>query len=302
MKILVVGLGSIAKKHIAVLKQLDKDLELFALRSVHSISSEEGVVNINSLEECNHIKLDFAIISNPTHLHKDAILKLIPLQIPLFIEKPLFDKLGNIELLDEIHSKKIRTYVACNLRFLDSIIWVKKKLVSKRINEVNVYCGSYLPDWRPGQDFRNIYSANKEMGGGVHIDLIHELDYIYWLFNKPDNVNFFGSNRSSLEISSIDYANYMLSYEDFNVNVILNYFRKDSKRSFEVVCEDGTFYTDLLKNNVFWNGEKIFESSQQIKDTYQTQMSFFLNEVLTGKEFNTISEAYEVLKICLERA
>lgn len=301
MKVLVVGLGSIAKKHITVLKQLDENLELFALRSAPNVHVEEDVVNINSLEECNHIKLDFAIISNPTHLHKDAILRLLPLEIPLFIEKPLFDKLGNNELLDEIHKKKIRTYVACNLRFLDSIIWVKEKLASKRINEANVYCGSYLPNWRPGQDFRSIYSANKEMGGGVHIDLIHELDYIYWLFNKPNKVQFFGSNLSSLKISSTDYANYLLSYQDFNVNVVLNYFRRDAKRSLEVVCEDGTFYVDLLKNNVFWNGEKVFVSTQQIKDTYNIQMEFFLNRVLIGEDFNTINEAYEVLKICLEK-
>src|SRR5690606_14944767 len=127
----------------------------------------------------------YIIISNPTFKHKETIVNLLPLGLPLFIEKPLFDKLDGEFLLHAIKEKNLITYVACNLRFLDCLKFIKDFILGKRINEVNIYCGSYLPDWRQGVNFREIYSANKDMGGGVHIDLIHEIDYANWIFGNP---------------------------------------------------------------------------------------------------------------------
>jgi len=127
------------------------------------------------------------------------------------------------------------------LRFLECIGFIKEKiqfLNNRALNEVNVYCGSYLPEWRPGIDYKKSYSANPELGGGVHRDLIHELDYLYWLFGQPKAVNRFLRSQSSLAISSFDYANYLLDYDGFSANVILNYFRRDAKRSMELVFSD----------------------------------------------------------------
>jgi len=190
--------------------------------------------------------------------------------------------------------------VACNLRFLNCLRFTKTFITHKRINEVNIYCGSYLPEWRPDRNFRDVYSANKEMGGGVHLDLIHELDYAYWLFGKPLNTRRTTSSNSSLTIDAPDYGNYLLQYEKFNVNIVLNYFRRDAKRTLEIVCDDGTLNVNLLKNEVFWNETLIFESDQKISRTYFDQMLFYTNDILTRKtSFNSVNEAYEILKICL---
>ena len=143
--------------------------------------------------------------------------------------------------MDLITNKGIKSYVACNLRFLDCISFIKDnlpQLLNKKLNEVNVYCGSYLPDWRPNADFRAAYSAKAELGGGVHLDLIHELDYVYWLLGIPKQVNRTFKSQSSLSIGSIDYANYILDYNGFCANVVLNYYRRDSKRTLELVFED----------------------------------------------------------------
>lgn len=304
MKVLIIGLGSIAKKHIAALHQLDKTAEIFALRSNSSSKSDlSGVVDIYNLNDINVSYFDFVLISNPTSEHFSTIQHLVEFNIPLFIEKPLFSEInqGTQTLVDEIEAKGITTYIACNLRFLDCIKELKTLLKDEKINEVNVYCGSYLPDWRPGEDFRTVYSANKEMGGGVHIDLIHELDYVYWLFGNPDQTNSFFSNTSSLQISAYDYANYLWTYKTFSASIILNYFRKDSKRSIEVVTDNGTYYVDLLKNSIEFNNKCIFASSNRIADTYYNQIEFFVDNILKGKEkFNTIEEANTILKLCMK--
>lgn len=302
MNVLIIGLGSIAQKHINALYKIDESMKIFALRSTNISKTYLNVTNIFDLNQIKELSIDFVIISSPTHKHLENIQSLLEYNLPLFIEKPVFHTLEAKDILYKIEALNIKTYVACNLRFLDCLQFTKDYLTNKRINEVNIYCGSYLPDWRPGKDYKKTYSANKDEGGGVHIDLIHEIDYTYWLFGKPLDVQRIFSNKSSLSINANDYANYTLSFSHFNVSIILNYFRRDAKRTLEVVLENETVLIDLLKNNVYRNNCVIFESNKTISDTYETQLRFFI-DYINGykKEFNPVKEAYEILKICLEK-
>ncbi len=302
MKVVIIGLGSIAQKHIYALRKIDRDVELIALRHSRNSSNFEGVKNIYSYEEIVRERPDFVIISNPTIEHYSTLEKLSGYHIPLFIEKPLFATIGDKEdkLVGSIVNSKVPTYVACNLRFHKGLIEVKKLLKGKRIEEVNIYCGSYLPDWRPNVDFRQVYSANKKMGGGVHIDLIHELDYLYWIFGEPKNTRALFKNNSSLNITAYDYANYLWEYDRFCASVILNYYRKDAKRTLEIVTNEGTYELDLIKNEITYGDKVIFDEAQEVYDMYYNQMLFFLNDILkAGKKFNPIQEASKVLKLCL---
>lgn len=303
MKILVVGLGSIGKKHVKTIKSLQPQAEIFALRSRKDAEIYPQVTNIYNFDEIALITFDFAIIANPTSEHKKTIEQLIEYGITLFIEKPICPSLDIKDTVDTVIRKEIQTYVACNLRFLNCIKFIKEKLPhmqNKKLNEVNVYCGSYLPEWRPNFDFRKTYSAIAELGGGVHIDLIHELDYLYWLFGMPEGVKRNFRSQSSLSVSSFDYANYLLDYNGFCANVVLNYYRREPKRSLELVFDDETWEIDLLKNQIICNNQTIFSSEQRITDTYQTQMEYFINSLNEKTNtFNTLSDAYDVLKICL---
>nr|WP_314289715.1 Gfo/Idh/MocA family oxidoreductase [uncultured Capnocytophaga sp.] len=304
MKVLIIGLGSIALKHIKALQELYPSVVIYALRRKGEPSKGiMGVVEIFDIDEIAIDTLSFILISNPTAVHYQTIKEVIAYKKPLFIEKPLFDALSKEtkELITEVEKQEITTYVACNLRYLECIAKTKKLLANKRVNEVNVYCGSYLPDWRPNIDFRKVYSANKEMGGGVHIDLIHELDYVYWLFGAPIHTQSFFSNKSSLNITAYDYANYLWEYDDFSVSVVLNYYRRDRKRTLEILTDEGTYLVDLLRNNISYNDELVFQSRQVPLETYTAQMQFFVEEILNKQtKFNTIVEGYKVLELCLQ--
>lgn len=305
MNVLIVGLGSIAAKHIKALNEINGDIHLYALRSGATSEKMTGITDIYNLNEVD-VTFDFAIISNPTHLHYAFIEILADKGIDLFIEKPPVSSLHNVEsLMSKIEAKNTLTYVACNLRFHPCIQFLKKRLEElpgKKINEVNIYCGSYLPDWRPGKNFREIYSANAEMGGGVHLDLFHELDYTYWLFGKPNKSAGIRRNSSSLDISASDYANYILEYDNFTASIILNYYRRDAKRTIEILFEDETWNVDLIKNTITRNdGVEIFsDSTFSVVKTYTDQMNYFINILKVGKEqMNTFAQSVEVLKLCL---
>jgi len=305
MKVLIIGLGSIGKKHVQALKSLYPNVEIFALRSKTDADKYFDVINIFKLEDIASIIVDFVIIANPTSEHKKTIIQLIEYELPLFIEKPIYSSLDIKEIVSEITKKGFLTYVACNLRFLDSIVFIKNKLSQLqniKLNEVNVYCGSYLPNWRPKVDFRKAYSSLVELGGGVHIDLIHELDYIYWLFGTPNEVKRNFRSQSSLSIPVFDYANYILDFNGFCTSVVLNYYRRDPKRSLELVFDNETWVVDLLTNMITCNNQIVFKSDQRISDTYTIQMDYFINCVNEKTNtFNSIIDAFNVLKICLDK-
>lgn len=302
MKILIIGLGSIAKKHINALRSLDLKVEFFAFRSSENAVNFDEVKNLYSWDTIDIKRFDFILLSNPTSLHHDLLEKLQDFEIPLFIEKPLFAETSEeAEKLVENYTKSNRiTYVGCNMRFLNCLQKVKELLPNEHINEVNSYSGSYLPDWRPSQDFRKVYSSHPEMGGGVHLDLIHELDYTYWIFGEPIRVDKLLRNKSHLNIEAIDYANYRLEYGTFCSSIILNYYRKSPKRSLEIICESGTYTIDILRNKICFEGKEIYISEQKFIDTYKDQMRFFIDKIMSKKEkFNTVNEAYKILDLCL---
>ena len=278
MKILIIGLGSIAKKHITAISEVVDKFEIFALRSNPNPNIYPGVTNVATVEG----NYDYALITSPSINHLSDIKKLSKKQIPILVEKPF---LINKEQIDELKtlSPTPNIYVACNLRFVPSFLKFVDE-VSKdksKINEVTSYCGSYLPNWR-ATDYRQSYSAQTKLGGGVNLDLIHEFDLLYYMFGKPNNVIKRNKKYSTLEIDSYDYSNYILEYNKFEATIKLNYFRKDYKRYIEIVKENKTYYYEF--------------NQKELSISYIKQMDYFINN---KNYMNNPTEALEVLNIVL---
>ncbi len=300
----MIGLGSIGKKHAAALRAVVPHAEISALRSTNTGGAVEGIRNVSSFADVKG-RPEFVIISNPTAMHRETVLAASEWGSPLFIEKPLFHALEGSEVVAEkISQSGIRTYVACNLRFLSVLTFVKEWMAEHRprINEVNIYCGSYLPEWRPGTDFRKSYSANESMGGGAHLDLIHEIDYCCWLFGFPQSSVSVRGRMSSLRIDAVDAASYHLRYPEFHANITVNYFRRDARRELEIVTEEETIRCDLRANTVTSvpSGAVLFRGSDTIADTYVRQLQYFIGRITDGTPMmNDFNEALRILRVAL---
>jgi len=302
MKVLIIGLGSIAKKHINALQKINSRVEIFALRRTKATTEVDGVKSIFYFSDIP-TDINFVIISNPTSEHYTTVVEILKLKKPIFLEKPSFTNLNQAdEILSLVKQNQIAIYTAFNLRFHPAIVWLKENIESYRVFEVQAYCGSYLPNWRHGVDYRNNYSAKSELGGGVHLDLIHEIDYILWIFGEPQKSNIFLNKVSDLEINSIDSATYILEYDSKTISIRLNYFRRDPKRTIEIVTDKSTLYVDLLNNKIVdSNNEILFESDEQILETYFHQMNYFVNMITEVHSFmNDISESTKTLKYALQ--
>ncbi len=303
MNILIVGLGSIAKKHIRALDDLGIHTDIVALRSSDTSQPLEGVQSISNISEL--IKTpDFAIVSNPAPLHLQTIEKLLPLQCPLFIEKPLALTLEGIDdTIKKIEEAGVKTYIGCQMRHHPCLRHLRETMNIKdcTIKSVTVYDGSYMPNWVPDKDFTKTIRVSEEVSGGVHMELIHEMDYVYWLFGNPENIQKEFKRTGILGVDIIDDAHYDLAYSGFTATIDVNYIDKTAKRSIQIETDNSVILADLLAGKIFENDQEIFSTDWTMREVLKAQMQYFLEAL--EKEIpplNSVQEGLKVLQMALQ--
>ena len=306
MHIAFYGLGSIAKRHIrniyTILEQKGEIPEIDVFRhkkkGIQEADIKEMVANVYSEKELEDKHYDIIFITNPTSQHFETIKKCVPHTDHMFIEKPVFE--DSSKNIDDLKLKKNCVYyVACPLRYTSVIQYIKNNVDLTRVFSIRAISSSYLPDWRPGTDYRETYSAHKEMGGGVSTDLIHEWDYLTDLFGMPEKVLYVGGKFSELDIDSDDLAVYIGVYKDRLIELHLDYFGRKTVRELTLYTSDEVISADLLdgKINYLKSGETV--DVHEARDNYQKrELQHFLN-ILDGKVINdsTVDHAVRVLKI-----
>ena len=190
-------------------------------------------------------RYDMAFITNPTSLHAAALELVRGRAGALFIEKPIFSAEETGRNLSDLLPAGQKAYVAAPMRWCGAMLALKKHLPELHPDCARVICSSYLPDWRPGVDYRTVYSAHKAMGGGVTIDLIHEWDYLVELFGKPERLYNLRGQYSELEIDSDDVSLYIARYPHLLAEVHLDYFGRGYRRSIELFCPTGSAVADF---------------------------------------------------------
>jgi predicted dehydrogenase len=213
MRALVVGGGSIGRRHLRNLKTLGAEhLGLVETDSSRreAIADELPVVGFCRLQEGLDWAPNLVIVATPTHLHAEQALEIVRGGFPILVEKPLsHTDAGISEIAQLVESKKIVSLVGCNMRFHPGPVKVKQLLEEGRLGRIlfaRVHSGSYLPDWRPNTDYRRNYSARVETGGGCILDCIHEIDLARWYLGEVDSVFCSAGHLSSLEIETEDVA------------------------------------------------------------------------------------------------
>ena len=276
-KVLFTGIGSIAKQHIKNLKSTGDSYIVDALRRKNKPTDGISTIYTDYDEVPNDY--DIIFITNPTSLHYEAITKLKDKTKNMFIEKPIFDIPKDCEF-----SKGVN-FVAAPLRFNSEIKKLKQYVETHNVYAFRAICSSYLPDWRKG-DYRKCYSAKKEMGGGVELDLIHEIDYLKWIFGNFSNIKRLSAKKSNLEINSNDIALYLFENKDVLGSLHIDYFGREPMRKIEIFSQNETKTFDLLNCS---------------NDMTIEQMQYFIKCVKNKNLncYNTPKEAIESLEAAL---
>ena len=307
-KIAFCGLGSIAKRHLKnvstyLASQGDTCMVDLYRSSLGSPLPEElkSLVSEAFLyaDDIPADKLyDVVFVTNPTSMHYETVMRFAPHTKSFFIEKPIFDSIDiNKQIFKVIESKP--TYVACPLRYNAVLQYMKENINSEDVICARAMSSSYLPDWRPGQDYRKTYSAHKDLGGGVSIDLIHEWDYLTWLFGMPTECHSMINKVSNLEIDSDDLAIYIGKNGNTTFELHLDYFGRQTQRTLDLFMVDDTIHCDLIAGTVSYLKEGRTITLESERNAYQLAEIAHFFEIINNKTINdsTPEHAYQVLKI-----
>ena len=244
MKVLIVGYGSIGKKHYEILHTFEQ------IDSIDLITKQkiEGPTSYTDLTKVPNLNIyDYFIIASITSKHYEQLQYICSHTKSkiILVEKPLYDKqYKDIQTDNQI-------FIAYNLRFHPIISTLRALLNNETVYYANVFCGQYLPTWRPSQDYRKSYSASKKEGGGVLRDLSHELDYALWLFGDIEQIDTINTKISDLEIDSDDiFSALIVTNKHVIVNLTVDYISKVALRKLTIHTKNHTYEADLIQNTL----------------------------------------------------
>jgi predicted dehydrogenase len=243
-RVLVVGCGSIGRRHAGNAAKLASVsiVDAMAERAVETARSL-GVAACASLEEGLAGKPDGVVVATPHHTHLPVALAALAAGADVLIEKPLAAGLDGIaDFLTQAERLGRRVRVVCNMRFHPAVAALRQAL--PRLGRplfARAQYGNYLPDMRPGADYRTLYCARADAGGGVILDAIHEIDYLVWLFGPVERVSAEAGRIGDLDIDVEDYAALALAHRSgVRSEIHLDYLQRSKRRGCEIVGTEGT--------------------------------------------------------------
>lgn len=298
-RVLIVGMGSIGKRHARVIKQLRPEWETVALRRQVPVEPLENVDHcVASLDKALQLNPGIAVIANPASHHVATAVPLAEAGVHLLVEKPLSSMAGDVPaLLDACRRNRVVLMTAYNMRFLPSLQrfrqWVHEGRVGQVLS-VRSEVGQYLPSWRPGGDYRENVSAQAALGGGALLELSHEIDFLRWIFGEIDWVNAALLRQSALEIDVEDTVHLVLGFRQDGqrrplvASVDIDFIRHDTTRNCTAIGETGSLRWNAMGGKIeFYPAggtawQLLDELPSQRDDSYLAEWRHFLACIETG--------------------
>lgn len=314
-RVLVVGLGSIGKRHLRIIRELlpDADIRVLHHRRCTDVPKYSNGC-VRDIRAACDFQPHIAVIASPATQHLESAVRLAGIGCHLLIEKPLSDSVDGIdELIAERDRHKVKIQVAYNLRFHSALEFFRNQIQRDRVGKIlSVRCeiGQFLPTWRPGTDYRKGVSANRSLGGGVLLELSHELDYLRWIFGDVKSLSANLKKHSKLEIDVEDSAYLTMTFSSKESNegptasLCMDFIRHDTTRTCTAIGENGTLKWNALTGVVeLWEEnadgwEELFIHQHQRDDTYRLEWISFLESVNEQKETQIlIEDGLEVIRL-----
>lgn len=274
MKILFCGLGGIGQRHLRNLRLLlGESLEVHAYRvrgqriklrdnltvdEGADLEKDYGIQVHHELAAALAQQPEAVFICNPNALHVPVALECARAGVAVFMEKPLASDLNGLdELLIEVEKRNLLFHVGYNFRFHPGLQRLKTLLEDGffgRLVSVRSEIGEYLPNWHRYEDYRQMYAARADQGGGVILSQIHEMDLIYWYFGLPRSLSTHGGHLSGLQIDVEDSASSLMRFEGergcFPLLLHQDFVQRPPSRKFRVVGDAGCAEMDLIANRL----------------------------------------------------
>lgn len=288
MNILVVGGGSIGKRHISNLKRLDfSNIWVLKRRPSAEFEENQGVKVITSYKEAYELELDCIFVCTPTSMHVEPLELAVAKGVHIFMEKPLIHSMSGLNSAIELMQSYGKVFfIGFMLRYHPLVKKVKDILDSGLLGKVynaRFSFGSYLPYWHPWEDYKTSYASRKELGGGVINTITHELDLIQYFFGSPKSIKCESFNTGMLDIEVEEMVEAIFRYEDKLVTLHLDYLQKDYDRNIKILCENGKiqwdWHDDLIKIKKHNEDLIVIKNDEdfEVNDLYVSELKIFFD-------------------------
>lgn len=298
MNICVVGLGSMGKRRIKLLKNNAKDLFIIGidnnLKRVETVSKQYEIECYQSLTDIKN-KLDCAFVCTSPEFHAEIIKECLERELHVFSE---------INLLSDLYEENIRLAKEKNkILFLSSTPLYKEEMqfIDKRVKENGKPCvyqyhvGQYLSDWHPWDKLKDFFVSNKATNGCREF-LAIELPWIQNTFGRITKVHSIKKKLTSLALEFPDTYLIQIEHENGTIGQLL----------IDVVSRQAVRTLEVLNENLYikWNGtpNSLYEKdiiSGELKQVkagnyiHEQGYATMINEYAYEKE---IEEFFEVIK------
>ena len=296
-RILIVGAGSIGRRHLGILKELGSvDLAVCEpdAERLRPAVAEHGVPGFESLESAlGEFAPAAVLVCTPPVLHIEQARQAVAAGADVFIEKPLSASLDGVAELEAEAAEAGRiVQVGYNLHFERSLRHVKQLVDEGAVGRIlwaRIEFGQYLPDWRPWQDYRISYTARRELGGGILLDASHELAYAIWLLGEPVEAVSLAGRVSALDVDVEDCATVLLRFAGgAQADIHVDFVQRVPTRSCTLAGENGTIDWDALAHTVRIRRPGVADRFDAFptgdNDAYRTELVHFLDCVAHRRE------------------
>ena len=303
MRVCIVGLGSIGQRHlrnlayVAERRGLELTVDVVEPRELDYLGDETRRLVSRRFQAPGEIgEYDLLWVANPSQVHHETLKAVKDKARRFFVEKPVFTKALRDEDLAPF-ADEAKFYVACPIRHTRVFRWLDEFVRRNSVYCARAICSSYLPEWRPGADYRRTYAAQPG-SGGVKLDLVHEFDYLFSLFGMPPESRLEEGKFSHLEIASSDVVSFVAKYPRMTLELHLDYFGRVARRQIELFTEDDVVVCDFLKSAVrFLRSGETIDLSEDRDDYCRREEEYFLDFAFDGKaNINSIPRANGIIR------
>lgn len=299
LKVAFAGTGSIGQRHLRNLLASEPDAQPIFLRAgarQDLLSRSVGAIIVSDIFELLNYEPDAIFISTPSALHGQTLFAAIEANLPVYIEKPVVTLRADLDRVRHLISTQpdLPSLIGCNLRFLPSLQKLHELAQTEigTIARASFEAGQWLPDWRPAQDHRQSYSASKKKGGGVILDLMHEIDAAEWICGPLNVAAATKVCVPALEIESEGAANILMKTQNSSavVSINLDYVARKPIRQYRIIGDLGSLTWSLTERSLRLetSGEdQIIEcgvSGFDMAQSYKYAMNEFIEAIRSGQQ------------------
>ena len=304
MKILFIGLGGVGQRHLRNSLEVLDQIEIHAFRKrglkeeitntlikndEEDIEKKYSIITHNNIDDALSVKPHAAIIANPSSMHFETLKICLEKNIPCFVEKPMVTSTYGVNELLELDNFGVKnSMVGFQLRY-NPVIQKLKEIIDLgtlgKLLSVRAEVCEYMPGFHPYEDYRNLYCSKKELGGGVVMTQIHELDILVHLFGMPETVYALGGHLSSLEIDVEDSVDILMKKGKFSLSLRMDYLQNPRRRSGVVYGEKGWLEYDLVEMSLKVSNGDYFDWKDFDRNTmFIDEISNFYNCINSDNE------------------